>query len=135
MTRRVFCDTSILIRYFAEDDIPRALAASNLLEEPDVELIVSTGVLIELVHVMRTGHRVTNPTLAELLITFLTREHVQLVDADAATVVASLNWSIQASARRIPDVILAAAAEQAGCDFIASFDETFASPSVPVRLL
>jgi len=135
VSRRVFCDTSILIRYFAEDDIPRALAASSLLEEPDVELIVSTGVLIELVHAMRTGHRVTNPTLAEMLITFLTRENVLLVDADAATVVASLNWSQQASARRIPDVILAAAAERAGCDFIASFDEKFSSRTVPVRLL
>ncbi len=135
MTRRVFCDTGILIRYFAEDDIPRALAAANLIDEPDVEVLVSTGVLIELVHAMRTGHGVMNPTLAEMLITFLTRENVRLVDADAATVVASLGWSQQSSARRIADVILAAAAERAGCDFIASFDEKFSTRSVPVRLL
>jgi predicted nucleic acid-binding protein len=30
---------------------------------------------------------------------------------------------------------LAAAAEQAGCDWIATFDEAFTSPTVPSRLI
>jgi len=34
-----------------------------------------------------------------------------------------------------PDAILAATAMQASCDWIATFDEAFASPTVPSRLL
>jgi hypothetical protein len=39
------------------------------------------------------------------------------------------------SARRIADAVLAAAAEQANCGWIATFDEGFGSPSIPSRLL
>jgi len=49
--------------------------------------------------------------------------------------VEALRWSMDSSARRIPDAILSAAAEHAGCEAIATFDQKFASPTVPVRLL
>ena len=134
MSRRLFCDTSVLVRYFVEDDAPRALAAATLIDSDD-ELVVSTGVLIELVHTLRTSHGMANPYVAALLARFLTRDNIRLVDADATVIVAALGWSQRVSARRIPDVILAAAAQAAGCEAIASFDEKLASPSVPVRLL
>ena len=131
---RVFCDSSVLIRYFAEDDPPRAFAAAGLIES-DATLVISTSVILEVVHVLRTKHGIGNPRVGEGLIRFLTREQVELVDADRATAVAGLKWTLRNSARRIPDAIMAAAAEHAGCDAIATFDEDFASPSVPVRLL
>jgi predicted nucleic acid-binding protein len=131
---RVFVDTSVLIRYFAEDDVPRALAAARLIDG-QATLVLSTSVLLEAVHVLRRQHGLDNPTVASLLITFLTRENVELLDADQAATVAALRWSVRASARRIPDAIIAAAAERAGCDMIATFDESFASPTVPARLL
>jgi predicted nucleic acid-binding protein len=132
--RRVFCDTSVLVRYFAEDDIPRAAAAAQLIES-DSLLVVSTGVLIELVHALRTQYGIPNPHLARLIGAFLLRSNVELSDADVNSVVTALQWSTRVSARRIPDAIVAAAAERAGCEVIVSFDEKFASPSVPVRLL
>ncbi len=131
---RIFCDTSVLIRYFAEDDPPRAFAAATLIDS-EATLVVSTGVLLEVVHALRTEYGIQNPQLAEGLIAFLTRGRTELADADRETAVAGLRWSLRASARRIPDAILAAAAEHAGCDAIATFDERFASPTVPVRLL
>lgn len=131
---RVFCDSSVLIRYFAEDDPPRAFAAAGLIES-DATLVISTGVILEVVHVLRTKYGIGNPRVGEGLIRFLTREQVELVDADRATAVAGLKWTLRNSARRIPDAIIAAAADHAGCDAIATFDEDFASPSVPVRLL
>lgn len=91
--------------------------------------------LIEAIHALRTAHNVPNPAAAGLLIDFLTRGNVRLADADASLVVEALRWTMDVSARRIPDAVLAAAAERAGCDVIATFDERFASPSVPVRLL
>jgi predicted nucleic acid-binding protein len=131
---RVFCDSGVLIRYLAEDDIPRAVAASQIIDS-DRRLVVSTGVLFETIHVLRTQHGFANPRLAHALIEFLSRANVELSDADAGHVVAGLTWTLRSSARRIPDSVIAAAATQARCDWIATFDEAFASPTVPPRLL
>ena len=133
---RVFVDSSVLIRYFADDDPPRAFAAAQLLDTADeLELVVSTGVILEVVHVLRTRYGVENPRIAELLAAFLSRENVRVADADRSRLIAALIWTVRASARRIPDAILAAAAEQAGCERIATFDEAFVSPTVPAHLL
>ncbi len=134
-TPRAFCDTSVLIRYWADDDPPRALSAARLIDADDRQLVVSTVVLLETVHTLRTVYRLPNPDIAELLIGFLTRGNVELADADKEFAVESLRWSKDSSARRIPDGLIAAAALRAECDHIYSFDQAFRSPSVPVRLL
>ena len=130
----VFCDTSVLIRYFAEDDIPRAAAAAALFDS-DVELVISTGVILEAIHVLRTHYGFDNPILGDLLTRLLLRERIQVSDADKAGLLGALSWSRGSSARRIADALIATTAEQAGVDFIATFDEKVESPSVPVRLL
>lgn len=134
MNERVFLDTSVLYRYLAEDDAPRAFAAATLIDS-ERTLVVSGVVLLETIHALRTSVSRSNPALALGVIAFLSRDNVELVDADRAHVVASLRWTLESSARRIPDAILAATAAQAGCDWIATFDEAFASPAVPSRLL
>ena len=130
---RVFCDASVLVRYFAEDDPPRAFAAATLIDS-DATLVVSTAAILEVVHVMH-GKGSRNPRLGTALIEFLSRDGVELVDADQAATIAALRWALRVSARRIPDAIIAAAAEHARCDAIATFDERMESPTVPVRLL
>ena len=124
----------MLIRYFADDDPPRALAAAGLVDG-GATLVVSTASIIELVHVLRTDYDIQNPVLGDGLIRFLTRDNVELVGADQGATVAAIRWSLRVSARRIPDAILAAAAEHARCDAIATFDERMASPTVPIHLL
>lgn len=91
--------------------------------------------LIEAIHALRTATGRAYPELARALIAFLSRENVELVDADRAHVVAALEWSVASSARRIPDALLTATAAQARCGWIATFDEAFASPTVPSRLV
>lgn len=130
----VFCDSSVLLRYWTGDDPPRALAAARIVES-ERELVVSTGVILETVHTLRRDYRVANPELGRLLIGFLTRANVRLADADKPAAVEGLRWTLDRSARRIPDALIAAAAECAGCAAIATFDESFSSPSVPVQLL
>lgn len=130
---RVFCDASVLVRYFAEDDPPRAFAAATLVDS-EATLVVSTATILEVVHVMRARGS-TNPALGSALIELLSRANVELADADQASTVAAIRWSLRVSARRIPDAIIAAAAEHARCDAIATFDERMQSPTVPVRLL
>jgi predicted nucleic acid-binding protein len=131
---RVFLDTSVIVRYLAEDDIPRALAASNLIDGPS-DLVVSTAVLVEAVHVLRTEHGISNPWLAEALIRFLDRVDVELVDADRIGALQGIRSTVGRSARRIPDALIAAAAGRARCDWIAAFDRDFRSATVPVRLI
>ena len=130
----VFVDTSVLIRYFAEDDLPRAIAAANLIDS-DHSLVISTGVVLETIHVLRTDYKIGNPVLAQLLVSLLSRSNVRLSDADKSGTIAAIYWTQNASSRRIPDAILTAAAEQAHVDFIATFDGKMTSPTVPVRML
>lgn len=132
--KRVFCDTSVLIRYFAEDDIPRAVAAATLIDS-DATLVVSTGVILETVHVLRGEHGFGNPDLVAVLVRFLSRSNVELADADKIGLIGALHWTQAFSARRIPDAVLVAAAQRASVEMIATFDEKMSSPSVPVRLL
>ena len=129
-----FCDTSVLIRYFAADDVPRALAAARLIDS-EHELVVSTAVMLEAIHVLRTDYAFDNPALAQLLIRFLSRSNVRLTDADKGALISALFWTQSSSARRIGDAIVAAAAEQSSVDFIATFDEKMTSQFLPVRLL
>lgn len=131
---RVFCDTGVLIRYFIDDDPARSFAAATLVDS-DHTLIVSTAVLLELIHVLRTAYGISNPDLGAGLVRFLSRADVELTDADQGSTIAAIDWSLRRSARRIPDAIIAAAAEYARCDIIATFDESFRSPSVPVRMI
>ena len=130
----VFCDTSVLIRYFTEDDIPRALAAAKLIDG-DVDLVVSTGVIIETIHVLRTEYRLDNPLLSALLIRFLSRSNVTMSDADKEGVLTALSWTQGSSARRIADAIVSTAAERAHVDYIVTFDAKLTSATVPVRML
>lgn len=135
MTRqRVFCDTTVLIRYLAEDDIPRALAAATLVES-GAQIVISTGVILETLHVLRTDYGFQNPALALLLVRLLTHVNVELADADGHATAQAIAATQRLSARHIPDAILAGAAQSAACDFIASFDEKLMSAKVPVRLL
>jgi len=134
VTAKVFCDTSVLIRYWAEDDIPRAAAAADLLDS-DATLVISTGVILEALHVLRTDYGFRNPALADLLVRFLARANVQLADADKGGVISAIYWTQNASARRLPDAIISVTAHQAGVDSIATFDDKMMSPTVPVRLL
>ena len=97
--------------------------------------MVSTGVILETVHVLRTQYDFTNPVLAELLVRFLSRRNVTVSDADKSGMIGALYWTQGVSARRISDAIVVAAAQQAGVEAIVTFDEKMASPTVPVRLL
>lgn len=134
MSERVFADTSIILRAFTDDDPPRALAAARLIDGP-ATVVVSTGVLLEAVHTLRSQYGIDNPRIGIGLVALLTRDNVELADADQAATVAAIRWTMRIAARRIPDAIIAAAAERAGCDWIATFDERFTSPTVPVRTI
>ena len=129
-----FCDTSVLIRYFAEDDVPRALAAARLIDG-DTQLVVSSAVILETVHTLRSAFGLDNPVLADVLIRFLSRSNVRVSDADKVGLIAALISARRASARRIADAVVVAAAAAAGVDFIATFDEKLTSPTVPIRLI
>jgi predicted nucleic acid-binding protein len=134
MTERVFLDASVVVRYLSEDDPARAVAAAELIDG-DRTMVISGVVLLESMHALRTGMGHENPALSRALIRFLTRENVEIVDADKAHLVAALERAMGTSARRISDAVIAATAEHAGCAWMATFDEAFRSPTIPARLI
>lgn len=134
MSGRVFLDSSVLVRYLSEDDPPRALAAARLVDG-DATVVISGVVLLETLHALRTGLGHENPELGRVLIRFVTRHNVEVIDADKVHLVAALERTLATSARRISDAIVATTAEHAGCDWIATFDESFRSPTIPSRLI
>ena len=115
-------------------EIREALAAADLVDS-GTNLVLSTGVILETIHVLRTDYGFDNPILGDLLIRFLSRKNVELIDADKAGVLDALSWTKNSSARRIADALLSTAAELAEVDFIATFDEKLKSPFIPVRML
>lgn len=128
-----FCDTSVLIRYFAEDDIARAAAAAALIDS-DTRVVLSTAVIVETVHVLRRLYGFADQRIASLLLRFLSRTNVEVADADKAGVIAAIT-SIRGSSRRVPDALIVMAAQQARVDFIATLDEKLTSPLLQVRML
>jgi AbrB family looped-hinge helix DNA binding protein len=81
------------------------------------------------------GLEICYPGLGQAVIALLAKQNVVLADADMGGLVAAISRTLQVSARRIADAILAAAAEQSGCDWIATLDEGFSSPTIPTRLI
>jgi predicted nucleic acid-binding protein len=134
VTERVFLDTSVLIRYLSEDDPARAWAAAELIDGDRI-IVLSGVVVLETVHALRTTLGHANPELAQAMVRLLSREDIELVDANKSHLIAALDRASAVSARRVADAIVAATAEQAGCDWIATFDEAFKSAGVPSRLL
>lgn len=127
-----FCDTSVLIRYFAEDDIARAAAAALI--DSDTRVVLSTAVIVETVHVLRRLYGFADQRIASLLLRFLSRTNVEVADADKAGVIAAIT-SIRGSSRRVPDALIVMAAQQSRVDFIATLDEKLTSPLLQVRML
>jgi hypothetical protein len=81
-----------------------------------------------------TRYGIQSPALVEGLLAFLLRTNVEVADADRDLLIAALRWTTRGSARRIPDAILAAAAERASCDWIATFDRFFHLADRPIEV-
>ena len=111
-----------------------ALAAAILVDS-ETTLVVSTGVILEVLHVLRTQYRYENPLLGDLLVRFLTRSNVEVADADRRGVVSAIASTRGVSARRIPDVLHAEAAAHARCDALVTFDQGMRPGVIPVQLL
>ena len=127
-----FCDSSVLIRYFAGDDIARAAAAALI--DSDTRVVLSTAVIVETAHVLRRLYGFADQRIASLLLRFLSRTNVEVADADKAGVIAAIT-SIRGSSRRVPDALIVMAAQQSRVDFIATLDEKLTSPLLQVRML
>jgi len=81
LVSRVFLDTNVLIRYLVEDDPVRAFAAADLIDS-GTAVVVSTGAVLESIHVLRTQYGARNPELGRTVISLLSRNNITLADAD-----------------------------------------------------
>lgn len=128
-------DTSALLRYLTDDD-PRLSAEVARLIEGDERVGLSSLVLLEAAYALRSPpYRRENPQIADALIELLALENVTLFDLSAELASAAIAGVRHLSARHVADALIAAAARQAGADFLVTNDRRFASEVVQIRQL
>lgn len=125
-------DTSALLRYLTNDDPGLAAKVDRVIEGTD-PVIVSVPVIMETAHALRGApYRMNNPAIADTLLSLLAHGNLRLGGMDEGLASAALASVRHLSARHIADVLISAAAHEAGASQLLTNDRSFASELVPV---
>ena len=114
-------DTNVLVRYIAQDDPKQSPMATRLVESltMDARGYVSLVSVVELVWVLTDCYALPKAELCEVLATLLRTK--ELVVANAETVWKALRLFKDGKAD-FADCLIERFANEAGCDYTASFD-------------
>ncbi|HWE05323.1 MAG TPA: type II toxin-antitoxin system VapC family toxin [Rhizomicrobium sp.] len=118
-------DTNVLVRYLTWDDETQARAARDHIESADA-IAVSTVVLCETVWVLKRAYRYSGAEIAETLAGVI---HSRNVETDQPAAGAGLR--MLARGGDFADGVIEHEAIRAGCDRLATFDETFEKLLMP----
>lgn len=121
--KRVFVDTNVFLRFLTQDDAGQSERAAQLLREAaERRLVLVTGppVLFELVWTLRRAYKVSRPGALDILCSLLALEGLEMTDRAVTT--AAIDRA-RASEQEFADAYIAAAAEAAGVEEIATFNE------------
>ena len=125
-----FIDTSVLVRYFTQDDLRRADVAEAIIEADD--LVVSGVILSETAYVLHRTYGYSRSDVAGALVQFILRENVEMVDLPKELAAVALRKS-QASARlSFGDALILAQMQASGHREIYSFDTRFRDDDITV---
>jgi predicted nucleic acid-binding protein len=128
-------DTGALVRYLTDDEPAVAARVAELIDSPE-PVQLSTLVLLETVHVLRSRpYAVANPRLADTLVDLLSHEHIVLSGLDQDLAAAAIRGARERSPRHLADALIAAAAYDAGCRALVTTDTAFITDLVPVEQL
>lgn len=120
--KRLFVDTNVFLRFLTNDDLGQSDQAAGLFRDAaggHVRLVTGPPVLFELVWTLRRAYKVPRERSIEILAGLLTVEGLELVDR---AVVVSAVERARASSQEFADAYIAAAADAAGVDAIATFN-------------
>ncbi len=114
-------DTNVLVRYIAQDDPQQSPKATRLIESltADAPGYVSVVSVVELVWVLMGCYASTRAEMCEVLETLLRTREVVVAHAD--TVWKALRVFKEGKAD-FADCLIERSANEAGCDYTASFD-------------
>jgi predicted nucleic acid-binding protein len=124
-------DTSVLVRHLVGRPAEQALRARELIGRAE-RLGVSTLVLLEAGHVLRTDYRVSRADTVEALLEFITNERVEILGLQKVATVHALARTREYPSAPFADALIAATAESAGAESIASFDRRLRRHGLPV---
>ena len=115
-------DTSVVVRYLVGTPVSQARRAAALIEDEATEIGISTVVLAECAHVLRTQYEVDQRAIIDTLIDLIQRQNVRLLGGRADLVVEMLVRARGLAGRPIPDALVVAAALEADALPLATFD-------------
>ena len=115
-------DTSVVVRYLVGTPASQARRAAALFDDDAIEIGISTVVLAECAHVLRTQYEVEQRAIIDTLIDLIQRENVRLLGGRANLVVELLVRARSLPGRPIPDALVVAAALEADALPLATFD-------------
>lgn len=126
-----FVDSNVLLRYFTEDIPSLARLAEEIIESDD-ELVVSAIVLSEVSYVLHKEYGRSRDEILEVLMEFLQRENVRVIDARKELVVASLSRARETTKLSFGDALILAQMRSSGIREIYSFDKDFRDDAIVV---
>ncbi|EQD74215.1 hypothetical protein B1A_04574 [mine drainage metagenome] len=114
-------DTNVLVRYIAQDDSKQSPKATRLIEALTVDApgYISIVSVVELVWVLTGCYALTRRELCEVLETLLRTKEIIVANAD--TVWKALRL-FKEGKTDFADCLIERSANEAGCDYTATFD-------------
>ena len=126
-------DTSVLVRYLAQDDAVQSPLASGIIEALTAEApgFIPVVVLVETVWVLAKAYKTPRQQIAATLETLLRARELAIEKADVAYLALATYRSTNAG---FADALIAHGARLAGCSETLTFDKV-AAPAAGMRLL
>jgi len=118
----IVVDTSVVVRYLVGTPLSQARRAAALIDDEATEIGISTVVLAECAHVLRTQYEVDQRAIIDTLIDLIQRRNVRLLGGRSDLVVEMLVRARGLPVRPIPDALVVAAALEADALPLATFD-------------
>lgn len=124
-------DTSVVVRYLAGLPADQALRARAFMDAAG-DLGVSVLVLLETGHVLRANYGVRRQRVVDALLELVTLRNVAVIGLPKDVVVQALARAREIDSAPFADSLIAATAEVAGAESIATFDRKMRGHGLPV---
>ena len=123
-------DTSVVVRYFMQDQPHLALASTRIVDSED-HLLVSDVAIAEVAHVLMSTYRVPRERVVDQLVAFLRRDNVGTLNVPKEIVLSALAKCRPSGFVSIPDALIWAAASAEDAP-VYTFDRRFPAEGITV---
>lgn len=125
-------DSNVLLRYFT-DDVPALARIAEDIIESDDDLAISSVILSEVWYVLRGEYGRTREEVLNVLLEFLQRENVSVLDVRKELVLVSLGKALDSAKLSFGDALILAQMRSADVRELYSFDKDFRDPAIVVH--